>query len=437
MVNKTIHIIDNATDVVTSDTMIFLGPLLFCLCMIYKCIDYKLMRRPIVEPQKNNYARTRQAIDKDIWAFSSPPSKIYPRPNPTGSSDNLECQELSLVKVCDDSFSPSDRKLLFRIKGSEESRVATGPGSSSNVLKCNDDDISSSHISLTSVSPTKIDSSTIKVLNGAQHVKAPSKVRSYMLSQQMHSSGQTDTSNNTMTFEGELGVDMKIPSVKIFTRTLALKQFTPSEGSHPITVHRVSHSGSYKTIQLPVNNTSMQYDGWVSPSMPYGGWVSPDEDFKILEETWNVKSETSVDILTQVEPSRTSHSITFLKSSMDKAHNDSKDQVFTPDSQNDSKDHVFSPGCENNPEKGQDKLKHEDHKGTQESVIFIGSVVSNSKLLNSGASVSKFESNASLHAGEEEQRKEALSEDDDSTLLVPLLKFGADPDNNPKNAILN
>jgi len=409
MVNKTIHIIDNATDVVTSDTMIFLGPLLFCLCMIYKCIDYKLMRRPIVEPQKNNYARTRQAIDKDIWAFSSPPSKIYPRPNPTGSSDNLECQELSLVKVCDDSFSPSDRKLLFRIKGSEESRVATGPGSSSNVLKCNDDDISSSHISLTSVSPTKIDSSTIKVLNGAQHVKAPSKVRSYMLSQQMHSSGQTDTSNNTMTFEGEVGVGIKIPSVQIYTRTLALKQFTPSEGSLPITVHQVSHSGSYKTIQLPVNNTPMQYDGWVSP---------------------------------EVEPSRTSHSITFLKTSMDKAHNDSKDQVFTPDSQNDSKDHVFSPDCENNPEKGQDKLKHEDHKATQESVIFIGSLVSNSKLLNSGASVSKFEINASPHAGEEEQRKEALSEDDDmyseySTLLVPLLKFGADPDNNPKNAILN
>jgi len=422
---------DTNKPVVTSDIMIFLGPVLFSLCMCYMCIDYWLLRRTNVDSQISNYETAKQAPDKQFWVISLPPSKLKlsPRAHTAGSGGNLEYQELSLAKDCDVS------------KGSEESRRICAPGSLPKLLiPSYDDDVSTSHISLTSIRSTRVDSSTVKVLKGAQHVRAPSKVRSYMLSQPIQPSGSlerecdgsplqqadckalnhcpTETSK-TLTLEGELGVDI-VPSVKFLTRTLCLKQFTPSDGSLPITVQQVSKSGSYKIIQLPVNNAPMQNDGWVSP-----------DEFKILEtiESWK-KSEIAIDISAQVEPSIT-HSITFLKTSMDKAQNDSKDHGFVPDHQN-------------NAEKDQYKLKHKHNKPTQESLLIMGSAVFNSKILNSGTPVSHLKFNGSAHSVEEEHReKEALSEEDDgmtseaSSYLVPLVARGVDPDNNAKNPILN
>jgi len=433
---------DTNEPVVTSDIMIYLGPILVFLCMLYKCIDNWLMRK---DPPIGNYARTKQAIAEELLVIPLPPPKVFPRASTTGLGVNLEYPELSLAKVCNVSFSPSE-KLSLRSKGSDESPRAAGPGSSFNLLLPSfDDDISMTPMSLTSNKSVKRDSSTVKVFKGAQHVRAPSKVRSHLLSQPIHPSGleweyddlptlQTDykssnhcptETSHTLTLEDGVGVSIGTPAIEIFTHTLSLKQFSRSEGSIPMTVQQVSHSGSYNILPSPV---------YVSP-MFYDSWGSPDEDLKLEPvETWNLKSDASVDISAQVEPSRTSHSITFLKTSMDKALNDSKENVFITDHQN-------------SPEKDQHNLEHIFHNQTQESVIFVGSAVFNSKIVNSCPSV-KFKFSGSPPTGEEEhpeikiewedlneQHDEMFSED--STYLVQLRNALVNPNNNSKNAILN
>jgi len=447
---------DTYESVLTSNIVIFLGPTLISLCMFYMCINYCFQRRKKVHPSICDYARTRWEIDKQIWIFPLqthskesvrayagqggyaggpelsltrfldvcfPPSEAKLSPHTPCSKRSNESSKVGLLDVC---FPPSEAKLSPHTpcsKRSNESRKVGLLGSWSKHSKSScDDDVSTSHISLTSIkSFHRGESSTLRVFKGIQHVRAPSTVRAFFdeLPEQQadcKSSNQcAPEASSPSHLDGELVVGTGLSSVEIFSQTISLKQF-PSEGKIPV-VQRVSHSSSHNVVQLPNNNvTPLQNDSL----------VSPDEDFKFLQ-TLNLKSETSIDISTQVEPSRTSNSITFLKTPTDKAQCDSEDHFnfFSPDQQHNDND-------QNKPMR-------------MDSVLHIGSgtAMCNSIIVNTGTSLSKFKINSRLPVGEEEPSDstiksqpfgdEADASEDSTYLIFP--KEGEDRENSVQSPI--
>jgi len=399
--------------VLTRDTIIFLGPALISLCLCYICINYCFKRLKKVNPSIGDHSGKRWEIEKELWATASARAS-------TGYRGDAGYPELSLTRFLDVSFLPSEAKWSPPTpvsKGSNESRKVKH-GSLSKLLRPSlDDDGSTSHISLTSLkSMNRGDSSTIRAFKGTHHIRAPSNVR-YMeweddeLPRKQSDCrsghlGATETSTASMR-DGELVVGKGT----FFSRTISLKHFT----ERPILMQQISHSGSYNIVQLPANTYHVQHDSW----------ASPDEDFKVYPNFY-LKSETSIDRSTQIETSRTSNSITFLKTPRDKAQSDSKDHNNT-----------CSPDQRHN--------DNEENINFKDSMIHLttGTTMSKSKTVDACTSVSLLKCNTRLSFGEEGIEKSIedqpvgdeadVSEDSSLTIQEDV----EDPDHNSQKPKLN
>lgn len=397
--------------VLTNDTIIFLGPTLVSICLCYMCINWCLKRLKKVNPSVGDHPGIRWEIEKELWAKSSVRAS-------TGYRDHAGYPELSLTRFLDVSFLPSEAKWSPPTpvsKGSTESRKGKHGSSSKLIRPSLEDDVSTSHISLTSVlSMNRGDSSTMRAFKGTHHVRAPSNVRFMEWEDDELPRKQSDCksghlgapeTSNASIRDGELVVGKG----KYYSRTISLKHFNPSEG--PILMKQISQSGSYNVVQFPANISHMQHDSW----------VSPDEDFKVFQNVY-LKSETSIDRSTQIETSRTSNSITFLKTPRDKAQSDSKDpsNAYSPDQRyNDNDENI----------------------NRKDSVIHLmpGSTMNKSRNVDAGTSVSLLKCNSRLVVGEEGNEKSMENQpvDDEADVSEDSSLTIQEHEGDPHTPILN
>jgi len=398
--------------VLSNDTIIFLGPVLISLCLCYMCINYCFKRFWKGNPSIGDHAGIRLEIDRELWAKASARAS-------TGYCGDAGCPELSLTRFLDVSFLPSEAKWSPPTpvsKGSNESRKVQH-GSLSRLLRPSlEDDVSTSHISL---SMNRGDSSTMRAFKGTQHIRAPSNVR-FMESEDDEVPrkqsdcrsgllGPTETSTASIR-DGEL----VLGTGTFFSRTISLKHFPPER---PILMKHISHSETYNVVQRPANISHVQHYSW----------GSPDEDFKVFPNFY-LRSETSIDRSTQIEFSRTSKSssINFLKTPREKAQSDSKDHNNT-----------YSPDQRHN--------DNDENITFKDSVIHLttGTTVSKSKTVDACTSVSLLKCNTRLSFGEEGIEKsiedqpvgDVADVSEDSSLNIQ--EDVKDPFNNSQNPILN
>jgi len=410
------------------------------MCIIYSCIESKLLKRKSVNKsiseRKNEMQET---VDNQRWVLaptSTPSFKSSAGNSPGGPIVSGGLKNLSLSKTFEVSTSSKKLKVSPRRGTSEESRRNYSSHKSSSrprspvtlTIPRIEDDVSTSWISISSHKyRARVESSTIAAYTGAENVMAPSDLRTYLLSQVTHSSGRVEnddnfqqylegTTNNlgspesshTQTMDREFVKDIPI---EIFTRN---KSWTPnpSEGSIPVQAQESSITGSYKKVKIPVKISSPAY---------YDDFFSSEEDVRTAQENDSISSNLVINwnMRSEVEPSRTSNSITFPKTNIEKNQKDTKDhpQIFVQD----------------RADGDQLKVKHHDRKLTLESVI----ILENPKI---GTQVPDNKLNGCLRKMGEDYKSQPLYDEifsEDSSYLLNLRKSGSQIDNSVRNVILN
>jgi len=408
------------------------------------CLESKLLRRKSVNASISVGNSEMQApVDNQQWALApaTPSFKSSPGTSPEGPVGNGGLKNLSLSKASELSLSSKKLKLSPLGRASEESRRNISPRKSSDDsfrynsrprspvklgLPGFEDEVSISKISISSHKyRSKVDSSTLAAYTGAENVMAPSDLRTYLLTQVSHSIGCVEsddvveqfiggTANNlgspeyshTQIMNQEFAID--IP-VEIFTQNPQQWTPNPSEGSIPMQAQESSITGSYNRVIIPVKSPSLEhYDDFFSSEEDVKTTLENDSISSKLVINWNMRSDTTLEIL---EPSRTSHSITFPKTNLEKHQTDIKDrpQGFVSD----------------RPESDQIKPRRHNRKLTLESVI----ILENSKI---NAPVPESKSNGDRGEDNKNQPvEEMLSED--SSDLPNLRKEGSQIDNSLKN----
>jgi len=407
------------------------------MCIIYKCIESKLLRRKSVNKsisERNN--EMQETVDNQRWVLaptSTPSFKSSARNSPGGPvlSGGLKN---SLSKTSEVSTSSKKLKVSPCRRTSEESRRNYSPHKSSSrprspvtlTIPGIEDDMSTSRISISSLKYRAIvESSTIAAYTGAENVMAPSDLRTYLLSQVSHSSGRVEngdiiqqylegTTNNlgspdsshTQTLDREFVIDIPI---EIFTRN---KSWTPnpSDGSIPMWAQESSITGSYNKVKIPVKISSPEY---------YDDFFSSEEDVKTAQENDSISSKLGINWNIRSEVERSSHSMTFPKTNIGKSQKDTKDhpQIFVQD----------------RTDGDQFKLRRHDRKLTLESVI----ILENPKI---GTPVPENKSNGCLREMGEDYKSQPFYDEmfsEDSSYLLNLRKSGSQIDNSVRNVILN
>merc|ERR1719317_1126273 len=162
----------------------------------------------------------------------------------------------------------------------------------------------------------------------------------------------------------------------------------PSEGSIPMQAQESSITGSYNRVIIPVKSPSLEhYDDFFSSEEDVKTTLENDSISSKLVINWNMRSDTTLEIL---EPSRTSHSITFPKTNLEKHQTDIKDrpQGFVSE----------------RPESDQIKPRRHNRKLTLESVI----ILENSKI---NAPVPESKSNGYLRDRGEDNKNQPVYEE--------------------------
>jgi len=408
------------------------------MCIIYPCIESKLLKRKSENKsisERNN--EMQETVDNQRWGLaptSTPSFKSSAGNSPGGPMVSGGLKNLSLSKTFEVSISSKKLKLSPRRRTSEESRRNYSSHKSSSrprspvtlTLPHIEDDVSTSRISISSHKyRARVESSTIAAYNGAENVMAPSDLRTYLLSQVTHSSGRvenddifqqyletknlgTPESSHTQTMDREFVKDMPI---EIFTRNKSWAT-NPSEGSIPVQAQESSITGSYNKVKIPVKIFTPEF---------YDDFLSSEEDVRTAQENDSISSNLVINwnMRSEVEPSRTSNSITFPKTNIEWNQKDTKDhpQIFV----------------QNRADGDQFKLKRHDRKLTLESVI----ILENPKI---GTQVPDNKSNGCLRKMGEDYKSQQLYDEifsEDSSYLLNLRKSGSQIDNSVRKLILN
>jgi len=321
-----------------------IASVIFVLCVFCMCVVLKLLKMKTDNPLiiSDIVGERQERTDKDVRIQNAKPShKTQTSTSNSALEDICGSGKLSHSRVKTASYS-SKLKLSTPCKVYEESKKS-GRITSPRLTIPSFDDVSS-RISPTSPRSGLIwsESSTFNVYLGAEHVKAPSYVRAWYISQQKQSMEDHDSARkpkqykiyNISSFEGSItdtkeyetvnGKDNS--AVNNITQCPRAKSGTPlmSNIHKPLVIEFPSKC--YSEVSAPVSSpTIQQYDQWVSSEddiKTIDSYTSEEESLSSkLLINWNSKPKSSG----LEELTTTSFNLTSPDTLVDKVHNDAAD----------------------------------------------------------------------------------------------------------------